>query len=516
MGAAKSKNVANITTEAITKQTLSIVNNSTASTDQDQLISISNVDGDVIIKDNLFNQTATLNMDVLLKTLSTQKAQQDLSQKIAQSAKSLVSGINLGQYTEADNYLNAFMLASVDITTNISQTCASKIAQTQTIKVDTVKGKVTVAGNQMNQLSNLFSKCVVDNMSSQDSIQKLQNQIDQSASAESRGVSEWALVIMALIGLLVLALPVIAPVGGAMALLSKFLFPLIFFGGIALIAVYFTIKKTEMESYGFSNLLQDDKGVTRCGAKKISESTDYTTAIDACNACQDMKESTAYDWKGFNIDTQGNAVALPKPVTTFYTGAKKDGCPLITTTQDKMRIMRMPKVGISQTDPRTDKDVYGEGDVYIDPQTTEWYRLVSDEWEQHDALVKDFKGKFVFDGTNYTPPVNTTGAKGDVTVKFAGDFSPYFNVYTKSDSGWDPQETTFPGYAPDSPTGANGGSSFNSTGFKVEVQNKLFLYIGITLVFVGLLGTMVNFMKKDKQNAKNIKPASVPESPVKK
>lgn len=499
MGGSSSKNVANITTEAVSSQTMDIINDSKTTGGQNQIISITNVDGDVVIKDNVMNQNAVINTDSLLKNLSTQKAQQDLSQKLAQSAKAITSGINLFQFSKSENILNAFMMASVDLTTNIKETCGNNLQQNQTIKVDRVNGNVTVADNQMKNINKIFSKCVNSNMTNQSSIQDLQQQVDQSAVAESKGFSIWALVAIAVIALLAMVMPIILPIGGALAMLSKFLFPLLMLVGIILIALYFTKKKKTMISYGFSNLIQPEPGKLRCRARVVSTSTDYATAADAEKACMGMDNCNAYDWKGFDIDSQGNAKRLDKPVTTFYTNASRDDCPVITKQQDKSRIVRMPKVVVSEKDPRSETSTFLAGDVYINPQNTKWYRLGDTEWKENDPLVDNFKGTIKFISENTNTPSDDDGKEGDVIVKFAGDFVPYFNVFLRGKQTWDKTETTLPGYAPDVPTDLNGGSAFNSTGFKYDDRYPLFLWIGIGLSSVGLFGTIGNFMKKSNK-----------------
>jgi hypothetical protein len=80
-------------------------------------------------------------------------------------------------------------------------------------------------------------------------------------------------------------------------------------------------------------------------------------------------------------------------------------------------------------------------------------------------------------------------------IKFAGDFSPFFNVYVKADKVWNKTETVAPGFAPAIPSDSSGSSSFNATGFKVVVKQPLYLWIGIGLTGIGLFGTVVNFMR---------------------
>jgi hypothetical protein len=89
---------------------------------------------------------------------------------------------------------------------------------------------------------------------------------------------------------------------------------------------------------------------------------------------------------------------------------------------------------------------------------------------------------------------------GDVIIKFSGQFTPYFNLYTKVDNGWSKKETIFPGYAPACNTGPDGWPSFNATGFKRSESNGLFLILGLGFLIIGIIGTIMTFTK-----AKNMK-----------
>lgn len=510
MGAAVSRNVAKTTVNAITKQAIEIINNTKATNDQTQAISINNVSHDVVISGNKFNQKATINTEALLKTISSQKAQQDLSLKLSQSAKSLCSDVNLFQASVAENFVNTYMNSTVELSTKISQSCSSQSAQKISVNVDTVDGNVEIKDNEFSQVSEIFSSCVNDAMASQDSMQKLQATIDQVSTATNKGVSIWGIVILALIALLVLILPILIPAAGVLVMLKTVLFPLMMVSGIILIALYWVIVDVKMSNFGFSILLKDDNDTVRCGAIPLSTSFEYASATEASRACKNNKLASAYDWKGYNIDSKGNSVKLQKPITTFYRGVTKDGCFISDPNKkDKSRIIRMPKVVLSETDPRSDTQKFSIGDVYINPKTSTFYKLKDDEWHSQSQLIDKFDGKnkFVF-MTDYTAPSNSdkTYKNGDVIIKFAGDFSPYFNIYTKNNDIWSKKETSFPGYAPSCPTGPDNWPSFNTTGFKEKVKKPMFLIIGISFFIVGIFGIFISMNKSTSK----VKPANKP------
>ena len=106
MGASVSKNIANVVTRSVAKVSSNIIQNSKLSTDNTQIISVKDVHGDVHISGNRFTQVATINMEQLMDALSTEGAQQSIMQELAQEAKSVTSGLNLGQFSDAQNTLD--------------------------------------------------------------------------------------------------------------------------------------------------------------------------------------------------------------------------------------------------------------------------------------------------------------------------------------------------------------------------------------------------------------------------
>jgi hypothetical protein len=103
MGASVSKNVTKILINAVATISSKIVQDTNISYDSSQIIYVKDTKGDVIIRGNTMVQHAYINMQALFNAMSSESAQQNLALEIAQSAKSLTSGINIGQYSEAIN-----------------------------------------------------------------------------------------------------------------------------------------------------------------------------------------------------------------------------------------------------------------------------------------------------------------------------------------------------------------------------------------------------------------------------
>ena len=236
MGGGYSSNIAKVSAEAITKTATNIINNQKISNNQSQIISVHDVGHDVNISDINMDQKVDVNMDALLKAMVQTDVKTKMAQDLAQQAKSVVSGINLFQFTDANNTMEAYMKASIDISNNISQTCASTASQSQTIDVSNVDGNVNITDVTMNQMTDVFTKCVEDVFSNTSAVTDMQQKISQSATAESKGVSPWALVAMGIIALLFVAMPVIIGVNS----IIKFMFPIIFVAGNILIYFFYS------------------------------------------------------------------------------------------------------------------------------------------------------------------------------------------------------------------------------------------------------------------------------------
>lgn len=203
MGGAFSSNVTNNTVSAITNQSISILTDSTISSKQSIIIDLRNITGDVNIQDNKFDQTAKINMSALQTSLATQASQTSIIASLTQSAKSLVSGLNIGQLSIAMNQVNNLISATTNESIAINMKCMISSEQSITIKIDVVGGNVNIRNNSFSQLSELVSNCVQKNTADQKSTTDLQATIDQSASATSQGLSEWALVVVICVFLIV-------------------------------------------------------------------------------------------------------------------------------------------------------------------------------------------------------------------------------------------------------------------------------------------------------------------------
>jgi len=525
MGQATSKNVTNISTKALTKVATDIINSSEASTDQEQAIIVSNTDGDVDIGNINMSQTSSINIDSLLKAMSSSEAQQDISQELSQSAKSLLSGINLMQESNSSNIMNSYLQATVDISTNIEQYCKSKIDQNQKIQVENTKGNVTIHDIGMQQVSNILNSCIEDAASSSSAIQAVSQKLEQDASATSKGVSEWAVVLMALIGLLLVAAPVAVPlVFGSSAAVKVFmaiLFPMLLFAGIFMIVWYYTSINTYMDGYQFSLLIS---GVgDKCNGKKYKTVTNISSAGKASEACKNDDKCKAVDWKGMDINENNDAEILEKPETTFYSSVDSECVNVITDKKDNVNLMGIPNVQVSNKKDMTswiksfgyENKPIKNGDIWIDtskiatPTIRKFSSYTNDFQKAVPLKVNNSESKksIIFQSPDGKDEPANNSDKNAIIIKFKGD-TGFFNsyVWAKDDSKdskeeWRLTPLAVPGKSANTPVkiDANGIESevINSTAFKNSKRKygAWMLWVGIAMTILGLGGTIYNFMQ---------------------
>ena len=314
MGASVSTNIAKIATTAIANVSSNIVQNSNISSNMSQIISISDIKGDVVISGNTFKQTANINMESLFSALSTQQAQQAIATQVAQEAKSLTSGFNLGQISESQNMMDMLMSATVNIVNTVGQTCQSASTQHQQITVERVQGSVTISNNVFDQMFSILQKCVQNTVTTNSTIQDMQLKLTQASSASSQGVN---LTELAFIGMLMFGLPIVGTVVIGTKII-KHIAVILMLLGFGLLIMYYQKVTYDVEFLSFSSFIEE----TKCESLRMLVSYDYDTIEEAAAYCQSNSKCWAFDWKGINIASDGTYTVLPKPRTVFYSSVQ--------------------------------------------------------------------------------------------------------------------------------------------------------------------------------------------------
>jgi len=486
MGSAVSKNITKAATEAIAKVSNTIISSTKLTTDQTQIISVTDVDGDVHISGNTFTQKANVNIKSLLNALVQEDVQQDLTMQIAQAAKSIVSGLNIFQFPNAQNEINLFLKASAELVTSISQSCAASVSENQVITVSRVKGDVYITNNVMSEMASIFEACVEEAVSKNVIFQKLQEKVDQSATAKAEGLDLWQIIILIAI---VLGIPIVSAIGG-IAVVGRYLFPLSIVAGAGCIVLYFTWVKETVYSHAFSTLIRN---LPNCNAQPLSvSSTSYPNSAAAAQACNENRNCVAFDWQGAVIDGQGNHISFNPPQTTFY-GTIGPGCEqAITSSPDHSKVFRNP-IFIKGVGAPTK----AEGDVYLDSATTDYYFFDHEilTWIKQGSFAhSDYTSRNSINWGTILPSTTTQGIAGSIYVYYVANNPAYFHVYVKNPDGWKLYTPPLkgPGLIPDVP------DNINVSGFTTISHRQWLLYMGGAFLVVGILGSVVAFKSKKK------------------
>ena len=516
MGSAKSKNVANIVTNIITTETQNLLQESKNSASNSITVNISS-DGDANVIGNKFNQKATINSEQLLTALSDQKAQNKIVTELKQKAESLVSGLNLGNSAESDNIINSFLNASLNVTSNISQTCHNTIGQSIVINVISRNGAVNLKENTFDQIAEIYSSCIADTKQIQDALQDVQQKVDQAAKAEADGLNLWAVALILFMVAVIIMSPFIGiAIGGArlVQVILQFLFPIIFILGGIFIALYFILQEDIIRGDGFSKGL--DKSDACRATKKTQTPVTYPNPIEASDACLKSDKCQGLDWiPGEDGD---------QPITYFYGSIGNPSCPFQVDPKDnKNQIeLEMPVMTISETPPVAGSGGTKLNDMYLNPSTGDYYIMTNNNEKWPSERVGNFYTDIdkTPDGSSFKAQLGgKCGPDWPIgfNIVYGTDYNKMF-VYsvdknkvcrsvtvTKADSSDESSYYISSVARPDVP----GYKEYPWSGMRYTARNSTWLYLGISFVVVGIIGTVIMMAMNSKSNKEELVPPSV-------
>lgn len=474
MGSSVSKNITNAVTTAIAKVSNNIIVSTKLSTDQTQIISVSDVDGDVHISGNTFTQKANINIKSLLNALVQESVQQDLTMQIAQECKSIVSGLNLLQFPNAQNEINLLLKGSVELLNTISHSCGDSLSENQVIEVSRVKGNVYITNNVFTQIADIFQSCVSDAVSNNTIFQQLQQKIDQNASAKAEGLDMWQIIILVAI---ILGVPI-----GGIAVVGRYLFPLSILTGAGCLAAYYAWVDETVYSHAFSPLI---RYVSDCNAQLLpkSFSTAYPNSASAAQACANNRHCAAFDWQGALVNADGTHKTFLPPQTTFYSSVGVGCEETIKSSPDHSKLFRNPIFVKGDGPP-----LKAHGDVYLDTKTADYYFIDQETkvWVKQASFAhSDFTSRNTINWGTVKPNQATQAIAGSIYVYYDLMNPIYFYVYVKNPDGWKLMTPLLkgPGLIPDAP------ANINVSGFTSIARKNYLLYIGGAFLAVGILGS---------------------------
>lgn len=485
MGASASTNVSKVAINSIVKVASDIVQNTSVTTNSSQIISVTHNKGNVDISGNKLRQKATVNMKALFNAMSSEEAQQKLALEVAQQAKAITSGLNLAQFSVSTNILDTFISATIDLSSKIAQSCTLNSNQNQSIIVEYVDGNTTITNNVLEQVSDLLQNCVSNSVNSSKAIQDVAVKLSQTASASAIGISEWALALM---GALLLGIPVVGIViGGVYAM--KYIFPLMTICGICIIVYYIYSVKNIMKYTSFSSLIEYSPN---CLAEKLA-THEVTSAKQAADMCENNINCTAVDFKAFTVSSGGEYIPLQRPVAELYSKISCDD-----VKPDEASLVKTPNLELKLGEPslHDEDNIYPNGTVYVDMDTTNWYQKHNNVWNFKSKLIMNNKSPLVVSRVH---PSNSRH-RGSHYIYISENMA-YWHIYK-----WDPTNNRWiedmkkpgPGMYTSVP------SSSNTTAFKKQERNQLILYIGIAFTLLGIIGTIYSYLKTKSSDQNNI------------
>lgn len=482
MGGAISKNAVTASLDAVTKTVTNIIDQTTVSSQQGQGIIISGNTGGVTVGNITQQETLTVNTSALLNAMSTSSAQQDMVNNLSQTAKAVVSGINFGQYSDAENTASAFLKESIDIATNITNTCQTSMGQTQTIVITDNTGPTVVGSIVQSQVAGMFSSCVEKAVSNADAVQKMQNTLTQSATAKSEGLDFWGIV--AIIALVILG--IVGPITLVGSSLIKYFYVLLIIVGIAMIVIYFVWQPTNLLVTPYSAGFGASSGCSPSGATPVA--TTFKTPIDAANECKSNDKYVAFEWVGFNkTNTDGTlGLEISPPQTTFYTGIDPT-CTVIT--DQTLSLFRRPSFSSGTTAPIS-HPLDTNGDYYVQYGTGSsnaqgW--IFNTGWAQ-DSTTWNIPPNYSVTFGIGPPPSLVTSSTYYVDIS-----NPKSCMVYKSDTVWVPVGlVSGPGYAPIT------SQYTNTSGFKQKGTKPWLLYVGGTALAMGFISMVISIVYSSK------------------
>ncbi|QHR78455.1 myristylated membrane protein A [Lymphocystis disease virus 4] len=454
MGASISKNISNIVTDAYVQVSSEIIKTQVTDINNSQIVTVSDVDGDVNVSDVYFVQQIDVNVKSLMNVLSQQKAQQELFETIAQNAKSVTSGLNAAQYAYAVNQVSAVTTACVQAAVRIEDSCSLVDAMTQEIVLQNIGGSVKIKDLNLSQIQRVFQDCAQDAVSQNETVQHVTEQINQKASAVSSGMS-----------FLIAAAVVIGAVAFAGV---QFLAPICLVGGC--IGLYYYYNYYDLNYDGYVEELSDD----------LKKEALTETDLSLNEAVEKLKQTeyTAVYWKCYNL--KKNFYVETKPTEIWYLKKIPE-----SLNKDKGIYALYPRFlqGYgSPSSPQIKTDPQS-GDFYLDQDTGSYYKY-DGEWVEFNKIDKLAEW-------GYDSPSENPRSPEDLYGQFMGP--SVLKLYAYVDNKWIEKEKV-----------NTGVKSYKSIGTPNTLVTKKYykyvLYASLVLITIGITLSVYQLYKNNESS----------------
>lgn len=276
------------TTRMVTHAYASLMNETTQEALQNNSnninIYIHGVKGSVVIEGNHFNQAVKTSLASYAKIVSCNKSVQKLQQKLLQSAKSVVTGVTLGDSTKTVNDATAVINVGASLTNEVSNTCKSEASNTTNIMISKVGKNVRIDDNSFKQQAAMVTSCTMNALNSNSSFQKAAQAITQKAVSKTEGLSMWGLIV-----LIAVILAAIAIGGGSIThTFMSLLLPIAALISIGAIAAGFFLWHGNRDAKFYAVPYADQEALFSDN-EKLGEDDGHTEPSDCVSLCEGSK-----------------------------------------------------------------------------------------------------------------------------------------------------------------------------------------------------------------------------------
>lgn len=225
MGQAQSTNYTNTVIGTYTKVVQDTNSTALQSSLNQVRINVSGGKGDVNISNVLSKQTIQNDMTASFESVNDSSVLQKVSQGISQQASSLISGLNLGNFSESSNTINTAINASMDVSQTISTACSSIASNQFDIQVNKQEGDVNINDVKIDQAIASTMTCATKSLNKSVASQEIENKIAQTAKSEAKGLS--LDIFSGIVAIVIVAMIVFAVVGSKFMTILGVMLPLI-------------------------------------------------------------------------------------------------------------------------------------------------------------------------------------------------------------------------------------------------------------------------------------------------
>jgi len=310
---------------------------------------VSNTRGDVLIANNSFNQTATLDLKAAFKQVADVETLKDLALAVGQSSKDFVNNkAKIEKSTAAVNHQEMYIDTSSTISSEIDNKCLAESTQTFSVEVKNTGGNVTITDNSFNQVATVMADCFADTINKSELTQKLDATMVQTAP-EPPMFSIY--IVLSLLGIVL------------MVTYKKFVPFVVVAIGLLITFYGWSVTLDDVVVNSYSRLIAN-----QCPDATLLSSGPVGSVARASETCLANKECVAFDVISYVLDADNNAVKQ-QILTANYYSSLPDTCSAVFKEVDELKIIHVPRFGSGPSAPTLSII----DDIWLNTNTSEWF-----------------------------------------------------------------------------------------------------------------------------------------------